>query len=104
MPNSEKALKGILKSLNKINDALGTVAGNDLAGDVQALITSETATNVILDTAVAGEATSNAILDTLATAILTADTAVDLIVAIVGTGPGGISLADQTVLLEAQLE
>ena len=87
MPIQEKELKGILKSLKQINAALGTVATNDLLEDAQAVITSEVATNVILDAAVAEQ--------------LVNDTAVDLIAALVGTGATGtLSFADQTQLLQ----
>jgi len=90
MSIQEKELKGILRSLKAINASLGTVTNTDLLQDVQAWITAEAATNVILDAAVVAEAAVN--------------TDVDLAAALVGTGTAGLSFADQTTLLEAQLE
>ena len=86
MPIQEKELKGILKSLKQINAALGTVATNDLLEDAQAVITSELATNVILDAAVAEQVVNDGIVDTVAT--------------LVGTGSAGLSFTDQTQLLQ----
>jgi len=51
MSNQDQALKGILKSLKAINAALGTVANNDLAEDIQAAITNEEAVNAVIDLA-----------------------------------------------------
>ena len=75
MSIQEKELKGILKSLKAINASLGALATNDLIGDVDAAITDEAALNVSVD---------------LAKAFLGAD--------------GTDSIAELTVLLEAQLE
>jgi hypothetical protein len=71
----EKELKGILKSLVKINASLGTVVTADLIGDVSAVITDEAALNVSVD---------------LAKTFLGAD--------------GTDSIAELVVLLEAVLE
>lgn len=90
MPIQEKELKGILKSLKAINASLGTVAASDLIQDVQNLITSEEATNVILDAAVTAEGVGNANLD--------------LIITAVGSPAGSDSVAQQTVALWAVLE
>jgi hypothetical protein len=90
MPLPEKELKGILRSLKQINAALGTVANNDLAQDLQAVITNELATNVILDTAVAAEGVGNANLD--------------LIVTAVGNPAGAQSIAEQIVALKVQVQ
>ena len=104
MPNQDQALKGILKSLKAINAALGTVANNDLAEDIQAAITAELASNVVLDTATSEEATSNALLDTLVTSEGAVNTVIDNIHLSVGTPSGTNSVATQFTQLWAVLE
>ncbi len=104
MSIQEKELKGILKSLKAINAALGTVAGADIAVDLQAVITAEGVSNAILDTATAGLVTFDAILDTLVTSEGAVNTIVDDLRVTIGTPAGADSIADQAVLLWAQLE